>query len=265
MMCSSHWTSLRNVPVPELALAPTMNATVVSTIDDLMGFLASIRHSSVLYMDLEGKELSRHGTLTIITILVQPQNTVFLIDVQTLGHTAFLAQPMPTLTEPLRSLKYILEDPTVTKYLWDVRNDADALKALYGVGIEGVIDIQLLENATRYGSKEYLRGLNRCVQMDLNLSDRDHDRWVRIKDHGTSRMGSDHFSVRPLAPETIDYCAGDVWYLPQLRNSYMRFCTPQKFERVRAMSMARVREAHSPGYQPNGPQKKFGPWGHNGI
>jgi len=266
-MFFSQSISSRTVSVPEPPPAPTLPAHVVSTTVDLAHFLESLHPSSTLYLDLEGKDLSRHGTLTIITILVHPQNTVALIDVLTLGPAAFGTQSPPSTIRPRKTLKSILEDSSITKYLWDVRNDADALKALYDVGIEGVIDIQLLENATRYGSKTYLRGLNPCVQRDLKLPDRDLARWVRIKDQGSSCMESDPFSVRPLAPETLSYCVGDVEFLPQLRDTYMRrqTCTRARFEKVRAMSAARVREAHLPCYEPNGPEKRLGPWGHNEI
>lgn len=242
---------------------------VISTLMDLRLFLSSIDSSSTLYVDLEGQNLCRHGTLTLITILVHPQNTVAIVDVQTLGSTAFTT-PSTYPTQPPKTLKSILEDPAIPKYLWDVRNDADALKALYDVGIAGVHDIQLLENATRYGSKTYLRGLNASVQRDLDLSYAEVSRWTKTKQQGAAQMDSaaaSIFSVRPLAPETVSYCVGDVEHLPRLWDTYMRrnSCTAARLNKVRQESANRVRQAHAAGYQPNGEDKKLGPWGHNGI
>ena len=44
-----------------------------------------------------------------------------------------------------KTLKSIFEDPDIPKCLGDVRNDAEALWALYHVGLAGVTDIQFLE------------------------------------------------------------------------------------------------------------------------
>jgi exonuclease 3'-5' domain-containing protein 1 len=162
----------------------TTRVEVISTTSDLKTFLALIPPSSELYLDLEYK--GRHGTLTIITILVYPTKNVGVIDVQTLGPLAF------TTRSPLKppwTLRSVLQDPAIPKCFWDVRNDADALKALYGVGLAGVTDIQLLENATRSGSKMYLRGLNTCVRKDLDLTTLELSRWVDVKQQGSAGMG----------------------------------------------------------------------------
>ncbi|KAH8912987.1 hypothetical protein BR93DRAFT_906634 [Coniochaeta sp. PMI_546] len=239
---------------------------VISTTADLTSFLSSIDDSSTLFVDLEGHNLSRNGTLTLITILVHPQNTVVIVDVQTLGLAAFTtASPASSL----KTLKSVFEDPNISKYFWDVRNDADALKALYDVGISGVTDIQLLENATRSGFKTYLRGLNVSVQRDLDLNNTEVSRWVSIKQQGSALMNSatSIFSVRPLATETVSYCVGDVQYLPRLRDTYMRrpSCTASRLAKVKEESARRVRKAHTAGYLPHGEDKKLGPWGHNGV
>jgi hypothetical protein len=45
---------------------------LISLVPELVGFLSSIPSSSTLYLDLEGKNLSRNGTISIITILIHP-------------------------------------------------------------------------------------------------------------------------------------------------------------------------------------------------
>lgn len=42
-----------------------------------------------LYLDLEGARLSRDGTVSLITPYVLPISAVYLIDIHTLGATAF--------------------------------------------------------------------------------------------------------------------------------------------------------------------------------
>ena len=87
-----------------------------------------------------------------------------LIDVFVLEKPAFT-----TASDNGKTLHSILEDPDISTCAWDVRNDADALWALYHVGLAGVTDIQLLENASRVGDKTYIRGLDKSVQFDLKL------------------------------------------------------------------------------------------------
>jgi hypothetical protein len=132
--------------------------TLISSVPELQAFLSSIPPSSTLFLDLEGISLSRHGTISLITILIHPQRVVRLIDVLALGKLAFT-----TASNDGNTLKAIFEDPDISKCLWDVRNDADALWALYHVGLAGVTDIQLLENASSTGDKTYVRGLDKSV------------------------------------------------------------------------------------------------------
>lgn len=226
----------------------------------MQDFLNTITVGNSLYIDLEGKNFSRHGTLTLISILVHPSHKYHIIDVQALGQLAFStsgAEIIITLTD-------LFQASIIPKYLWDVRNDADALFSLYGVGLANVIDIQLMENATRTGDKTYLRGLDKCVQYDLNLKPQVLYRWQKVKKQGQAGMAADIFSTRPLAEDTIRYCVGDVEYLPDLYDTYRKRITSEWMEKVKAESGKRVEEAHSPNYQPQGENKKFGPWGGGG-
>jgi len=79
---------------------------------ELEAFLSTIPSSSTLYLDLEGNSLSRHGTISLITILVYPQKVVRLIDVLVLGKSAFI-----TASNSGKTLKSIFEDPDIPKCL----------------------------------------------------------------------------------------------------------------------------------------------------
>ncbi|KAG6354422.1 hypothetical protein INS49_004439 [Diaporthe citri] len=115
------------------------SSILISTSADLKIFLSSIRPGSTIYLDLEGKNLSRDGTLTLATMLIQPQNDTRVVDVLSLGKSAFDVE-----SDEGTSLKSILEDPDIPKGVWDVRNDADALWSHFQVKLAGVTDIQSL-------------------------------------------------------------------------------------------------------------------------
>ncbi|KAL7624639.1 hypothetical protein AAE478_006208 [Parahypoxylon ruwenzoriense] len=234
----------------------TSAPTLISSKGELQAFISSIRPSSTLYLDLEGNSLSRHGTICIVTILVYPQGAVNLIDVSTLGESSFTTEASDS-----RSLKSILEDPSITKCLWDVRRDADALWGLYRVHLAGVIDIQLLENASRAGDKTYLSGLDNAVQRDLNLGSIERYRWNTLKSQIKRLMPTDIFAVRPLGPETIQYCANDVVHLPDLHAVYLRRITNDWLAKAKEQSSRRVDEARSVSCSPSSAERALGPWG----
>jgi exonuclease 3'-5' domain-containing protein 1 len=232
--------------------------TVISTVPALATFLSTINPTSSLYLDLEGTNLCRHGTISIITILVRPQNTIRLIDVVILGKLAFTT---PSTNDPGKTLKSIFESSSIPKYLWDTRNDADALWSHYKVALDGVTDVQLMENASRTGSKEYLRGLDKCVQFDLKLGFMELNQWLRTKQNVTKMMQSGVFAKRPMDEKTVQYCVGDVRYLPKLYEVYMGKLNEQWMGKVKLESNKRVEETRGESYEPQGPRKMFGPWG----
>ena len=122
-----------------------------------------------------------------------------IIDVLVLGKQAFT-----TASNNGATLKSILENIDIPKCIWDVRNDADALWALYQVGLAGVTDIQLLENASRAGDKIYVYGLDKSIQSSLKLGFMEMHRWIRTKKNIKSSMPADVFANRPLNAETTN-------------------------------------------------------------
>lgn len=228
----------------------------ISSVAELEVFISSIPPSSTLYLDLEGYNLSRKGSIAIITILIHPQMVVRLIDVSTLKNIAFTTQGTNG-----KSLKSILEDRETPKCLWDVRNDADALWALYHVRLAGVTDVQLLENASRPGEKTYIHGLDKCIQSDLKLGFMELNRWIRIKKDIRSSMVGNVFNTRPLDSKTVQYCINDVAHLPDLHASYMKRIEPSWLAKAMDESERRVLEALAPDYESQSPTKTLGPWG----
>jgi exonuclease 3'-5' domain-containing protein 1 len=229
---------------------------LVSSTADLVSFLNSIAPSSSLYLDLEGKNLSRNGTLSLVAVLVYPTRRTSIIDVQTLEKSAF-----STPNANGKTLKTIFEDPLIPKYFWDVRNDSDALFSHYQIRLAGVTDVQLLENASRADDKTYLHGLEKCVRMDLSLGFMERERWIRTKKEVQALMPNDIFSRRPLDDKTMQYCVNDVEYLPALRDVYSKRIKSEWREKAMDQSARRVVEACNPAYNPQSEAKKLGPWG----
>jgi exonuclease 3'-5' domain-containing protein 1 len=233
-------------------------AALVSSLPDLQAFLTSIPPSGTctLCLDLEGRNLGRDGTLLLMTVLVHPSRATYIVDVQTLGDDAFT-----TPCDNGTTLKAILEEAYVPKYLWDVRNDADVLWSHHHVRLAGVIDVQLLENASRFGDKTYLHGLDRSVERDLGLDFMEVQRWAKVKRDMKALMSTDIFAHRPLDEKTMEYCANDVVYLPALHDLYNKRITNEWLEKAMDESARRVVEACGPAYEPRSEKKKFGPWG----
>ncbi|KAI5465120.1 hypothetical protein BGZ63DRAFT_402018 [Mariannaea sp. PMI_226] len=142
---------------------------------------------------------------------------VRLIDVLSLGKSAFT-----TISTNGRPLKSILEDPNIPKCFWDVRNDADALWALYQVGLAGMIDIQPLVNASRVGEKTSLSGLDKAIQFDLKLGFMELKRWIHSKNKMKSLMPTNILAILPVGAKTIQYCSNDLIHLPELHTLYRR-------------------------------------------
>lgn len=166
-----------------------------------------------LYLDLQGINLSRYGTISILTLFDRSISKVFLVDVHKFGAAAFTTsmylkyadgddsmvkavfaadvmeeQPQRVRPEGMDddtwevaqvmgfagfkstkntqvpgndtnhgvstpgtvSLKTVLESESIPKVLFDARNDSDALYALYGVKLNGVMDLQVMELASKY-------------------------------------------------------------------------------------------------------------------
>lgn len=244
-------------------------SSLISTPRELREFLSSIPPRSTLYVDLEGDSLCRRGTVSLVTILVHQLQEIHIIDILSLGYAAFT-----TISDSGQTLKAILEDVSMTKCFWDVRNDADALWAQYEVNLAGVIDIQLLENASRQTGrdKEYLAGRDTAITNDLNPNiginnvDRKHrpgSFWLPLQCYvaeGDDMRDFPPILRRPLDKEIILACTRGVLHLRGLRDVYMKRISIAWLGKVRQESAKRVAESHAEDYEPQSPLEAKGPW-----
>jgi exonuclease 3'-5' domain-containing protein 1 len=123
--------------------------------------------SPTLYIDLEGIDICREGSISILTMLIDtgiPISRAYLIDVHTLGAEAF-----ETAGAKRTTLKVIFQNEKIPKVFFDVRNDSDALFAHFGVALQGVEDVQLMESATRKttASMKFSSGLANCIESNI--------------------------------------------------------------------------------------------------
>lgn len=243
-----------------------MSSTLIDTaagMTTLLDSLATVPNSPpALFLDLEGVDLGRNGTISIIQAFVQPLNHVYLIDIHVLGATAFST---PSSTGP--TLKSILESADVPKVFFDVRSDSDALFSHFHIQLAGVQDIQLMENAGRPSQRRrYLNGLAKCIEQDTSMTSAQRSRWRLVKETGKKLFAPEKggsyqvWNERPLTQELAEYCVQDVLLLPELRNRYSGRLSEIWAQRVRAETLARVSKSQSVGYNGHGQHMALGPW-----
>ena len=218
-----------------------------------------------LFIDLEGVSLSRHGTISILQILVFPHKQTYLIDVRILGFKAFHTPG----TDGQTTLKSILEAKDISKVFFDVRRDSDALYAHFGINLAGIQDIQLMELATRNPGmpRKYINGLARCIEKDAAMTLVELQRWRSVKEKGMrlfdpNRGGSyEVFNARPLSEDIRAYCIQDVKLMPKLWAVYnAKLVSPLWKERVANATRERVLMSQSALFNGNGPHMALGPW-----
>ena len=213
------------------------------------------------YFELEGDNVSRNGSVSIMTIFLHPKNQVYFIDLFALGSAAFTTPGHDGTT-----LKDILESTHIPKVFFDVRNAADAMYAHYDIRLQGVQDIQLMENAARRSNKKYLRGLSKCIFLDAPLTLQEKRHWMIVHHQGhilsDPRQGGfqDIFDIRPLSQRITKYCISRVQYLPKLRRIYLHRLNNTWREKVEEQTRVRVEHSQHSAYRPYGPHTSFGPW-----
>ncbi|KAK8045474.1 hypothetical protein PG993_005498 [Apiospora rasikravindrae] len=214
-----------------------------------------------LYVDLEGVELSRDGSVSLLIFYSARLREAFVVDVFLLQAAAFTTKG-PTHGV---SIQDILESEDCRKAFFDVRKDSDALFYHYGVGLRGCEDLQLVENASRDdGNRNVISGLRKCMERVLSV--REKAEWDSAKAAGKDLFAPDAggsfevFNVRPLRPEIISYCVGDVYYLPRLRKAHWNKLSEEWREKVMSETKARIVESQQELYQPHAATNTRGPW-----
>jgi exonuclease 3'-5' domain-containing protein 1 len=237
-----------------------MEPEMIDNATALKAFIDGLDKDSILYVDLEGNNLSRHGTLSLITVLVGSRHTVHLVDVTTLGKEAFSVSGTNEKT-----LQQILESRDIIKVFYDIRNDSDALFSLFGVRVGGIEDLQLMELGGRRGSKRLIKGLAKAIDQDAQLSAADSKAWKEVKDAGRKlfapELGGSFevFDQRPLSAEVLKYSVQDVLYMPALRKNYLDQLSPVWKAKVEEEAAGRIALSQSATFNGKGRHMAEGP------
>ncbi|KAF4959955.1 hypothetical protein FSARC_10603 [Fusarium sarcochroum] len=216
----------------------------------------------LIFIDLEGVNLCRHGTISIMQIYDLVAKRTYLVDVYTLGSKCF-----STPGANGRTLKQILESASIPKVFFDVRNDSDALYGNYQIDLAGIHDLQLMELATRSFSKRFITGLSKCIEKDAPLSYQERRTWMQTKEKGLHLFAPEKggsyevFNKRPLPEDIKSYCAQDVQILPRLWAHYNAKMGPRWREKVLAASKARVQLSQTASFNGKGRHMALAPAG----
>lgn len=116
---------------------------MIDSLEQVMEVVKKLRRYPRIAVDIQGDELGRFGTISIIQIAT-PNKEVYLFDITKLQHSAF--------SEGLSSL---FTDPLVQKVFFDVRTDCDALFHLFQITPISIIDCQIvcMSSPSRANSK----------------------------------------------------------------------------------------------------------------
>lgn len=110
-----------------------------------------------LFLDTEQDPFDRTSWLQIY---VASSNVVYLVDVLTLGQTAFTTEA--AIGETLQA---ILESSTIKKCFYDVRGDSYALFREFGIRTNGLEDLALWAAAAYGGKKQdHAISLLSCIE-----------------------------------------------------------------------------------------------------
>ncbi|THW24332.1 hypothetical protein D6D24_00102 [Aureobasidium pullulans] len=204
-----------------------MSTTLIDSEEGVRHLIEEIESSSLqspfLFMDLEGIYLGRLGSISILQLLVPPNPIVRLLDVHVLQRLAFETKSTTGTT-----FKDILESDRYPKIFFDLRNDSDALYSHFGIRLQSVIDIQLLEFGTRMVPGRFLKSLAKSIEEDSGINYYEVKEWQAGKEAGYMlfdplKGGSyDVFNHRSLDEAIVDYCTRDVVLLPALLQAYAR-------------------------------------------
>ncbi|KAH3938424.1 hypothetical protein HBH53_259110 [Parastagonospora nodorum] len=129
--------------------ATLTNVDLLRSIERIQGIKLEDGSSYTVVDNLEGVNLLRQGTVSILQFYVLPKDYTYLVDIHQLQHAAFST----TGKHSGKSLKAILEAEDIPKVFFDVRNDSDALYHHFQISLSGVHGIQLMELATRRSNR----------------------------------------------------------------------------------------------------------------
>ena len=111
-----------------------MSIVIVNDSSTATKFRQTSGSYDAMAVDLEGNDLCRTGKIYTIQVFIPSLNEAYILDCRKLEKS-----------DVVQCLKDILASPSIKKYMFDCRSDADALYHQYGLKLNNVIDIKLYE------------------------------------------------------------------------------------------------------------------------
>lgn len=198
----------KGLPLLDVGYVPERIEVIetLNELNDLCCMLLNEKMNPTIALDLEGRDLGRHGSLCIITLATV--ECVYLIDIVALGAAAL--EDRPYTSQSL--LKKVLESPFITKLMFDCRGDCEALFFNYNVRLHNVLDLQVACCCAIFNTSKHLPSMKTAFTRLGLLKEMEKE----IKDSGRRFFdpkagGSlDAWEYRPLHPLLMEYCAVDV-------------------------------------------------------
>ncbi|KAK4612859.1 hypothetical protein CLAFUR0_13498 [Fulvia fulva] len=160
---------VHEIPVMIPKMVDTTDA-ISDMLNDILPICRAASGEPALYIDCEGVDLGRDGSVTMLSIHCPENGEVYLVDLLTLQDSAITTTGTGRYNQYV-TLKTILEARNVVKGMWDCRKDSDALYAHYNIKLAGVLDIQLMDIITkREKDRKQLIGLESAFTSKLNVT-----------------------------------------------------------------------------------------------
>ncbi|KAG5772011.1 hypothetical protein H9Q69_005060 [Fusarium xylarioides] len=247
---------------------PTTEVEVVNTIqgvkslaDGIAVLNASHRNDLPLfYIDIDPQSLGANGELNLLTIMLyygkEYRRRLFLVDVNHLANQAFSTRGYYGA-----SLRSILDSASYRKIFFDVRQHSYILYSQYGVKLQGVHDLQLMENARRSTERKrkYLQTFEPLIQSVARGENR--KRWLvdRFNGEWTYKNSAMVFQKRPVIAYIRLYCCRNIRVMPNLYDTIWR-AVPLIMDLVAQESQRRIDETQEDGYDPSASGELRSPW-----
>jgi len=202
------------------AVAAPMPFVYVDNEEALGESLRVLLQCRKIAFDTEGVDLGREGELTVMTLRGLDDGggcvsgIAYVVDVRLLGNErVFSLDQKP-------SFRDILENPDVTKFTFDCRRDSDALQHQFRVTLQGVLDLQVYEQAIRIqngelppercpwvmeGGVPLLSGMVKVAERVLP-----HNVFQQLEQCSRGSITHKEWGERPLTEAAIAYAAKDV-------------------------------------------------------
>ena len=198
-----------------------------ASVEQLLNNLSALtKLRQPLYVDCKFSTLKDEHRISLLILSALPQNHVYIIDVPSLGEATFTV----TGTDG-QTLRTILESATLPKIFYDVSFKALMLYRQFGIHLQCVEDVQVM-NWASFPALDYfsfLPALCKCVIRDNHMNPSKKREWYANYIAARNLYSPGHggspevFNERPLNEVISANCAQCLEHLPRFRISYWAY------------------------------------------